>query len=120
MPKDEIDIVGFLQPLLTSRAEVIDDGLLAAADFGHVDGHRPAVHAVFGRAPGQVGDAGGGDHRLGRRATDVDASAPDVRLFDDRRSTAGGGQVQGQWFACLPGAQDNRVKSLRRHDAPPR
>jgi hypothetical protein len=78
--------------------------------FFHSD--RTTVHAVISSAPGQVGDAGTGDHGLGRRAAHVDARAADVGPLDDRGPATGGTQVQGQRFSRLAGAQDDRVKTL--------
>ena len=115
-PKMSSTLSACLQPTLARRAEVVDDGLLAPADLRHVHGYRTAAHAVVGGAPGQVGDAGAGDHGLGRRAADIDARAADVLPFDDRGPATGAAQVQGQWFSRLAGAQDDRVKTLRLHD----
>ena len=114
--EDELDVFGLLQPTLPPRSEVVHDGLLASADLRHVHGHRTAAHAVLGGAPGQVGDAGTGDHGLGGRAPHIDAGAADVLPFDDRGPATGAGQVQGQRFSRLAGAQDDRVKTLRLHD----
>jgi hypothetical protein len=115
IPEDELDILGLLQPTLSSRSEVVHNGLLALADLGHVHGHRTTAHAEVGGAPGQVGDAGAGDHGLGGRAPHVDASAADVLPFDDRGPAASAPQVQSEWFSRLAGAQDDRVKTLRLH-----
>src|SRR5262249_46704607 len=60
--------------------------------------------------------AGAGDHGLGGRAPHVHASAADGLPFDDRGPATGGGQVQGERFSRLAGAQDDRVKTLRLHD----
>jgi hypothetical protein len=112
--ENELDVFGLLQLALPPRSEVLHDGLLAPADLCQLHGDRTTAYAVVGGAPGQVGDTGTGDHGLGRRASHVDARAPDVRPFDDRGPPTGGAQVQGQRFARLAGAQNDRVKTL--HD----
>ena len=116
LTEDELDVLGLLQPTLPPRSEVVHDCLLALADLRQVHGHRTTAHTVLGGAPGQVGDAGTGDHGLGWRASHVDASAANVLPFDDGGPATGPPQVQGQRFSRLAGAQDDRVKTLRLHD----
>jgi hypothetical protein len=71
------------------------------------------MHAVVRGAARQVRDARRGDHRLGRRAADVDAGAADVLTLHDRGLAAGAPERERERLAGLAGADDDGVEHIR-------
>jgi hypothetical protein len=117
LAEHEIDRRHALEPALAAAPELLDHALLARPDLGEIDARGARMHAEIGAAPREIGDARGGDHRLGRGAADVDAGAADVPRFDDRSLAAGASQRQRERLAGLAGADDDRVELLGRHES---
>ena len=101
-----------LDGLLAPAAKALHDGALALPHSHHVNRNRAGLHAVVGGAPGQVGHAGAGYHRLGRRAAHVHAGAAHVLAFDHRRPAPGSGKSGGEGSTGLSVPDNERVIAL--------
>ena len=113
--EDQLDIGRLPRALLPVVAETLDHLLLARDDLRQVDVDIVDVDAVVGAAPRQVRDTRAGDHRLGGRAADVDASAADVLALDQRDLPARLGERECQWLAGLAATDDHGVETFGGH-----
>ena len=95
-----------------------DHGPLPIADPDRVSPVERHADAERGRPPGQFGHLGGLDHRLGRDAGDVDASAADHPLLDHDDPATGGRHLRRQRLAALAPADDGKLEMLSRHGSP--
>src|SRR5665811_422968 len=97
---------------LTPGPELLHYGALARPHLLHVDVHRPGLHPVVRRPPGQISDTRAGHHGLGGGATPVHARSANVSLFHDGRLAPRSGQSHGQRHPTLPGSNDYRLELL--------
>jgi hypothetical protein len=104
-----------LDPALAAAPEAVDDVTLALANHRKVDVDITGLHAVVRGAASEVGDAGAGDHRLGRGATFIDAGASNMGPLYQRCLPAGFSERPRQRDSCLPGSNHDRVVPVRRH-----
>jgi hypothetical protein len=70
------------------------------------------MNAELGRDPGVMGDARAGDHRLGRRASIVDAGAAELAFLDQGYPPARVGQIGRERHAALARTDHDRVVGL--------
>src|SRR5690606_13545755 len=113
---DELESLGLPQARLAATPELLDDGALALPNHLHIDGDLASAHAVIGGPPGEPRDAPGGDHRLGRGAPGVDARPSNVLPLDQGRPATARGEGTGERSTFLPGADDDGIERLVRHD----
>ena len=82
LPAIETQVRALVHSALLSGAEAFYDPILARDNRGQINGYAICFHAPARCVARIVGDLGGSDHRLRRRATGVDAGPAQVRLFD--------------------------------------
>ena len=95
--------------LLPAAAKAKDDFVLLSDDFGEVDAHARGVGSPSRGVARIVGDSRAMDHGLGGRATDVDARATEVFLFDERHGPSQIREAISEGIAGLAGADDDGV-----------
>jgi hypothetical protein len=98
-------------PGLVFCSGVSDDRVFSCLHLAQVHANRfsadQAILAAVGRG---VSRPGAGYHRLGRRASCIDASAPEAFLLDERDAPAGGGQPAGKRRPCLAGSHNHCIE----------
>jgi hypothetical protein len=103
---------GAVEVRLIATDHLGDHGPLPIADpdwLGPVEGH---ADAEISRPAGQFGHLGGLDHRLGRDAGDIDASAADHSLLDHTDSAAALGEVYSQRLSRLSATNDQGLEMI--------
>src|SRR6266487_3180102 len=106
LAEDEFEVGGFLERLLAGIAEALDHAALAIDHPAHVHRDAAGVDAVVFCAPGEIRNPTARDHRFGRGAADVDASAADVLALDHRDLPAGAGERERKRLARLASTDD--------------
>src|SRR5260370_29883581 len=95
--------------LLLSGAKAKNDFVFLGNDLGEINAH---VHRVDTPARGisrVMSNLRAMDHRLGRRASDVDAGAAQILFLDERNRPPQIGEPISEGVAALARADDNRV-----------
>src|SRR6266705_420723 len=106
LAENEFEVSGFLKRLLAGIAEALDHAALAIDHPAHVHHDAAGVDAVVFCAPGEIRNPTARDHRFGRGAAYVDASAADVLALDHRDLPAGAGERERKRLARLASTDD--------------
>ena len=111
---EEVERLDLPEAGLGAVTERFHDVAFALAHAFQVDGDAAVAgaDAVFCGAPCDVGDAGAGDHGLGRGATLVDAGTAGVLALDEGDALPGLGEFAGEGAAALAGPDDDGVVTV--------
>jgi hypothetical protein len=97
------------QTALVAATRSFDDPLFALADGLQIDRNGASVDAVLSATPGQVGEAGAGDHRFGRGTARIDTDPANVAALDHRYFSACLRQGDREESAALAGPDHDGI-----------
>ena len=98
--KNELDVLGTLEPMLPRCTEFLNDCLCAPAHFPHVNADRPTVNAILGSAPSQISYAALATMLFVGVQPRVDTGAANIFPFDNGGSATGTPNSRASGFAA--------------------
>src|SRR5260370_2141737 len=105
----QTQIGALIDLLLLSAAKAEDDFVFLGNDLGKINAHVRRVAARARSVSVVMRNLGAMDHRLGRRASDIDACAAQILFLDERHGPTKIRQSIGEGIAALARTDDDCI-----------